>query len=481
MAPGSTARALWRSERPFLIALAGGVVVRALAMVAFPPAFVFSDGPYYLALVDHLVPLDDRTSGYGFLLIALSWFSRGVWLVALVQHLLGLVTAVLIYALLRRRAVRPRIAMLATLPVLYDGMELSLEHSVLTDVVFDLLIVLAVVVLAWRPAPRVTGAALAGVLLGLSACVRVVGEPVVIAGVLFCVFAAVGIRAKVLTALALCITFAVPLVAYASWYHRTHGIYAMTESSGRALYMRTTSFADCSRFTVPSYEQRLCPTEPVGQRPDPTFYGWHDPDKNHGLEPPPGVSVNQAYRDFAMRAIRAQPLDYAEVVTRDAAMSFFPLRLDAFGYDTAHKWSFGYYVSYDSSPWNRPAYAAHGGQQLTRIEPFAYLMAGYGYVVVTYGPLLLAMLALVVVGLTRRRPRAPAGMRSLAFLATALGMGLAWAPDVTAEFTWRYQLPSIVLVPVGAALAWTRLQDHRDEPRIPERALDQTRATPSTD
>ena len=60
--------------------------------------------------------------------------------------------------------------------------------------------------------------------------------------------------------------------------------------------------------------------------------------------------------------------------------------------------------------------------------------------------------------------------RSLALLTAALGLVLAWAPDVTAEFNWRYQLPMVVLLPISAALAWTRL---RGQPG--------TTATPSTD
>ena len=49
-------------------------------------------------------------------------------------------------------------------------------------------------------------------------------------------------------------------------------------------------------------------------------------------------------------------------------------------------------------------------------------------------------------------------------------MGLVAVPDLTAEFTWRYQLPLVVLAPVAAALAWARAV-----------AQPGTVATPSTD
>ena len=58
---------------------------------------------------------------------------------------------------------------------------------------------------------------------------------------------------------------------------------------------------------MPDYERPLCPAEPLGSRLDPTEYGWHTPDATHGLQPPPGTTPDEAMRDFAGRAIRAQP------------------------------------------------------------------------------------------------------------------------------------------------------------------------------
>jgi hypothetical protein len=228
--------------------------------------------------------------------------------------------------------------------------------------------------------------------------------------------------------------------------------------------MRTTSFVECSKIVVPSYEQQLCPTVPVSRRADPTVYGWHSPDRNHALDPPPGVGIDQAFRDFAVTAIKAQPGAYARVVARDALMSFYPARFDAYGYDTAHKWSFAYFVDWNPTHWNAPSYAAHGGQQPTSHQPLADFFWLYGYVVILPGPVILALLVLAGVGIVRRRPPAAPGIRPLIFLAAGLGLGLAWAPDVLAEFTWRYQLPLVVLAPVAGALAWARLRGPADSP-----------------
>jgi len=473
MVAAERARALWRTERPFVIALAVGALVRVVVQVAFPPGFVFSDGPMYLRLVDDLVPSPDRPVGYGFLLEALSWLTRRIDAITVTQHLLGLLTAVVLYALLRRWQVSARVAMLATLPVLFDEMQLVLEHSVLSDVLFHLLLVLGVAALAWRRRPRPWTTAVGGLLLGLATLVRVVGEPTVLAAVVFVLVVATSWRSRLLHAAVVVVAFLLPLIAYAAWFHHDQGEWALTEGSGRALYMRTTTFVDCSRFEVPSYERRLCPAEPPGQRQDPTWYGWHDRTTVHGLKPPPGVSVDAALKDFALRAIRAQPLDYARTVARDFVLAFAPTRSDAYEYDTAYKWRFAHYVDKVPSPaWEAPAYAAHGGERPATRQPWGDLLAGYGYVVYLAGPLQLLLVLLSAAGLVAPRPRGAPGTRPLLFLTLALALGLILVPDMTAEFVWRYQLPLVAFLPASAALAWTRL---RGGPQSG------TTATPSTD
>ncbi len=451
-------RRLLGEHRPFVIALVLAVVVRGLVQLAFPLAFVFSDGPTYLSLVDDFTPSRDRTVGYGVLLGALAEVTRALWAVSSAQHLLGLLTAVVLYALMRRWGVSGGLATAATLPVLFDGMQLVLEHAVLSDVLFDFVVVCAVAVLAWSRSPRVGSAVLAGLLLGVAVLVRVTGVPMVVAGVVFCLLAATTLRARLITSLVLALSFALPLAAYASWYHQVHGTWALTEAGGRALYMRTTTFVDCSRLELPAYQQQLCPREPPGERRDPTYYGWHDTDGAMALETPAGTTPDEAMREFALTAIAEQPGAYSAVVARDFVSSFVPIRMDLFEYDTTYKWYLSHYNGYESTDWTRPAYAAHGGEQPYTRQPFGTLMAGYGFVVYLWGPLVLALLVVAVTGLFRRVPPGRPETRPLVFLVTSLAVGLTLLPDLTAQFTWRYQLPAIVLLPVAAALAWTRVR-----------------------
>ena len=137
-----------------MVALAAALLLRILVVVAFPPAFLVSDGPTYLGFVDRLVPSPDRPVGYGVLLRVLSWATRSVALVSATQLVLGLATALLAYVLLRRWGVPSWVATLATLPLLFDPLQLLLEHTVLSDVLFGFLVMLAVAVLAWWHVPR---------------------------------------------------------------------------------------------------------------------------------------------------------------------------------------------------------------------------------------------------------------------------------------------------------------------------------------
>jgi hypothetical protein len=366
---------------------------------------------------------------------------------------LGLLTGVLCYALLRRWWVPGRWATLASLPVLFDSMQLALEHTVLSDVLFDLLVVGGVAALAWHRGPRVTTAALGGLLLGLGVCVRVVGEPLVLVAVLFCLWAATTWRARLVTAAVVVVSFVLPVAAYAAWYHSDHGVWALSESGGRALYMRTTGFVDCTRFTMPEYERPLCPAEPLGSRLDPTEYGWHTPDGTHGLHPPAGMTPDEAMHDFAVRAIQAQPADYARIVARDVMLNYTVPRIDRYEYDTASKWRFETYLDFEQTGWTRPAYLAHGGDLLEARQPVAGWLAWYGYTVYAWGPLLFLLTLLALVGLFMRGSQP----RALLFLLLATAAGLLVTPDVTAQFVWRYQLPFVVLVPLAAVVAVSRL------------------------
>jgi hypothetical protein len=434
-----------------------GVAIRVGVDVAFRPGFVHSDGPGYLRMVDHLYANGGRPVGYSAVLWLIAQVDRGVDAISIAQQVLGLLTAVVLYAVLRRWAVSAWVATLAVLPLLVDQMQLVLEHSVMSDVLFMLLLVLGVAALAWWRAPRLGGVAVAGLLFGAATLVRIVGEPSVLAAAVFCLVAAGSLAVRARRVVVLLVCFVAPLVGYAGWYHQSHGVWALTDASSRSLYMRTTTFVDCSRISMPDYERALCPPEPVGERLEPTQYGWNFRETLPPLVLPAGVTREDALHDFAWRAIRAQPLDYLRTVARDVALAFWPRRDNYYEYGTAQKWSFHKYIVDPYSEKAIVAYAEHGGVQPTLHQPWANFLDDYDEVVYLPGPLLFVLLLLAVAGLFVRRPNAPPS-RPLIFLLLALGMGLITVPDMVTEFVWRYQLPAIILIPPAAALAWARLR-----------------------
>src|SRR5207237_1728368 len=126
--------------------------LRAVVLLAYQPALIFPDSERYLEYAwrfvnGHWSPDWLRTSGYSLLLIP-AVLTRNLAVVAVVQHMLGLATAVLIYAALLHFGVRHRLAALATVPVLFDPLQLDIEHYVLTDVSATFLLLAALILLA---------------------------------------------------------------------------------------------------------------------------------------------------------------------------------------------------------------------------------------------------------------------------------------------------------------------------------------------
>src|ERR1700737_4196021 len=100
------------ARRHWLFAVVAGcaTVLRAVVQLAYQPALIFPDSERYLQytqyfIAGHWSPDWLRTSGYSLLLIP-AVLSHDLAVVAAVQHLLGLATAVLVYAVLVHFGVR---------------------------------------------------------------------------------------------------------------------------------------------------------------------------------------------------------------------------------------------------------------------------------------------------------------------------------------------------------------------------------------
>ena len=152
---GLAARA--RRHWLFGLVLVAALVLRILTALAFRPIMWFGgDSASYLATGLRLIPDPSRVGGYGFML----WVLRPLHsfaLVAAVQHLMGLAMGVLIYLLARRFGLPAWAATLATIPVLFDAYELQLEADAVPDIPFGFLVLLALYLLLRAPGERRPG------------------------------------------------------------------------------------------------------------------------------------------------------------------------------------------------------------------------------------------------------------------------------------------------------------------------------------
>jgi Dolichyl-phosphate-mannose-protein mannosyltransferase len=457
---GLTARA--RRHWLFGLVLAAALVLRILVALAFRPIMWFGgDSASYLATGLRLVPDPARVGGYGFML----WVLRPLHsfaLVAAVQHLMGLAMGVLVYLLARRFGLPAWAATLATVPVLFDAYELQLESDALPDVPFAFLVVLALYLLLRSPGERRPApTAAAAFLLGVSALLWPVG--LVLLGVLLVVLLTALLirRAGLVTVLAALLAGALPVAAYSAWFSIHRHQFSLTRSDGVYLWSRTMSFADCAVIRPPTAERPLCP--PPGPRIAASLYIWNA--NSPVLAMPTGrfsARTNHLALHFALRAIAAQPGDYAAAVGHDFSLSFFwdrPVHPDAaivdryqFA-DAATAWVPATLWTPGGGTLAGDQAAYNGGRPApTRaVQPYASWLVTYQRYVYLRGTLLGVILLAGLAGMVvRRRVR---GLQ---------GPGLPWAfavtillvPPLVADFDLRYLVPAVPLACLAAALAF---------------------------
>ncbi|MFC4910501.1 hypothetical protein [Actinomadura gamaensis] len=190
--PGVRLSAVGRAHGVFAVALLLGAALRAVAVLGYPTVFWFGDSGTYLKSALHFTPSPLRPSGYSLMLWFLHPF-HDFRLVVVVQHLLGLATAVLLYAVTwrwtrgqwpGRRWAAGLLGTAVAAPVLFDGYQIQLEHMLMSDVLFEFFAVAAIATLLWRRRVTWRLGALAGVLLAAAALTRTVGLPLLVIAVL---------------------------------------------------------------------------------------------------------------------------------------------------------------------------------------------------------------------------------------------------------------------------------------------------------
>lgn len=444
-----------------LAVLVIGVGLRVLTVLAYQPAILYIDSFSYLDNLHDLRPDMLRPIGYDLILKLLLPFG-GLRAVAVVQHLLGLGIAVMIYQLLLRHGARRWLAALATVPVLLDAYQVQIEHNIMPDVWFQALLVVLIWVLTWHGLPRPWHAASAGVLIGVAVIVRLVGITMLVPAVAYLIVAGslwasrTGWRQIGLRAAAMSAGFAILLTGYAGYYRITTGIWGISGASDGVLYGRAAVIADCEQFSPGTPERAVCPAEPPDHRFGVDYY-VHDPaSPAMTVALAPGESMDAAQASFARTVFANQPLDLAAAILTDFVKGFRPVRVDDVNDVPVERWFFQTSYPYFGMQDRVDARAFQfGGVAIGVNRPLAQLLRGYQLTVgYTPGPLLaLGLLAGLLGGFGIGNARR-SGIRAASLLVSGLGVTVLMTAAAF-EFSWRYQLPGLVLLPIAGALGVT--------------------------
>jgi hypothetical protein len=443
---------LLRGNATFLTVLAVAAALRLVVTFAYQPALLFPDSFGYLARAVPFEVHNERPSGYSlFLRPFVQLTTHPLRPVAVVQHLMAMALAVLGYGFLLRRGLPRWAATLPVLPLLFDPLQLVLEQYVLSDVLFECLVVGACLLVLWRHRPGVAELVLSGVLVGCAGFVRGAGTFLLVVFVV----ALVCLRVRWVKVVAFALAAILPLGAYAVAFHHTFGRYAVSTAGPRFLYARLAPVVDCRdpQLRLPGYERMLCPRRPVGHRPSTDYFMWgHKRGPQWHVHGPADTSQVQVLKDFDKRVLRAEPIVYARAALTDAARGFTPVRtVQAPGYPASY-WLFAdHYWSVDTFI-DRHVMRPRVRRSTGYSPPAAQFLTTYRHWVFTPGPLLAALLvAAGLAALGVRRARESGDRVAVALLGAACVVPLLTAAGLSG-FSWRYQLPQMPLLPLAGAL-----------------------------
>ncbi|WP_238150727.1 glycosyltransferase [Kribbella sindirgiensis] len=426
-----------------------GMVLRVLAVVAYRPAIIYTDSVQYLTNMGELSPDKLNPIGYDFVLGPLVAIG-GLTFVVIVQHLTGLLLGVAIYALARRLTVYRWLAAFAAAPILLDAYQVQIEQNIMAETTFDVILVAILWLLLAKGVPGWRRAGAVGVLVGAAFTVRAIGLVLLIAVVLYLLATK---KQQVRRTAAAVAGFGIVFAAYAGYYHAETGRWGFTGAENQILYGRTATVANCAKLPLNEGTRLFCPKEPLGQRLGVDNYAHnHYGDPNWPGPLPPGTTKRQLATEFAHEVIKHQPLDVTWAALKDFAKGFAPTRTSEPNDVPLDRWQFQLTYPNLKDPNTAKAAVKWGGSEPHVSHGPAVVLRAYqlhgGY---TSGTLLglSALIALAAVaGLGRAKG---SGLRAAALLPVAAGAILLLG-SAAFEFSWRYQLPGLVLFPLAGAI-----------------------------
>jgi hypothetical protein len=470
-APPASRLAAWRAGlrvhwlATVLIGL--GVILRVMAQFAYRPALFYIDSIKYLYNADGNDP-----EGYKAPLRAILAVSNLNTMIV-VQHLLGLAMAVVIYRLLLRLRVNRWLAALAIAPILLDAYQLQMEQTIMPGTVFETLIVAAFAILLWRGAPRRTGGRpprltpswraviVAGLIIGASATVAQVGEALILPAALYLLVCGGGWRHAIGKAAVMIVACVVPILAYCAGSYILTGDFFLSHSGVTSFYGRTAAAVDCATIKLTPIERGICPS-PANQAKgnDWLQFASKAPVQTYYRDLP-RAEVNTVITDFNRAVVSQQPFRVLGAYVRDVSKIFAVSRQTDRGDAPISRWqfrtSFPYFNPHATKSEVDGIVKQFGGGLPRVWQPVADFLRSYqldgGY---TPGPLLLlfAITGLFgsVVALMRRRVDQTTAQLALASLLFFLSAAFLLLVSDLFVFSWRYQIPALVTIVPGGVL-----------------------------
>lgn len=466
--PGPLTRQWWRARGAgpaywvLAVLLVVGVAIRIVAVTSWWPAITTLADSWPYAAYANGDPLADpqHPAGYPAMLAVIGFVSQELAVPILIQHLLGIASAFVLFAAVRRITGSPWPGLAPAAVVLLSADQIFLEHTIMSEGPFLAVMAggaYASVRAVEAPDPLWRWPAAAGALIGLAAVFRS-------AAIFFLPVAALAVllarprpwRPQWRGPVAVLGVGVILLGVYALANLSANGRLEVGPTQGWHLYGRVGSFADCGQFTPPPGTRRLCEQTPPAQRQGGDFYLYD-----------PGSPALRAYGEqpwkkhdgdmgaFARQAILHQPKTYAETVWRDLRAYFVPTsrqyRLGTGGdLDPQLDWT-------ASGPgYARTVRAVESGMRVF-FNPFRTTKdsGGLSFMhdyqrIFRFGATLLTLTTLLtLLGLVVGPRRSRIGV----LLFGVGGLSLLAAPTLTVYYTGRYAVPIAPLMAAGAAIA----------------------------
>jgi Dolichyl-phosphate-mannose-protein mannosyltransferase len=454
-----------RLRHPLAIVLLAGLALRIVAMLGYQPALVFTDTEQYVASAADLgeafaadTPL--RPYGYAIFLAGVAEISPTLTAVVVVQHLLGLATAALLYATVLRLG-GPRWAAVASAAVVALVPDfVYFEHALLAEAPFLFLITAAVYATARGTQESsldrgsrswVAWLAAAGVLIAVAATFRAVGQALV---PLVVVFAAIGVRGDIARRLggaaAAALAAVVVLLGYGGAMSASGGYFGLAAGDGWAVYVRTAPIADCARFDPPAGTEGLCERTPPDSRPGPDFYAWNPESPARQLFVGPPLN-DEVVGSFGREALEQQPLDYLGLVVTDLAR-FVDADAGVDRPDGGHPLASYRFGRYDIGTIDEGEVASFYGPYQFDTSALADALGDVQQIVRVHGVLIALAAVLALAGLIR----GPRQVRVAILTLAAPALTLLVAAAALATYDGRFGVPAMpALIAAGLLGAWS--------------------------